>query len=230
MTHLENNKDILVFVNGYGKTLEGTIEGGQKLASRYGVNAIMFDWPTDQRPIRITAKNARKVTNNFALTLNEIDKVIKKSFQKSKLSLMFHSMGNHVARHLVESRSINLIGEITIDNIILNAAAVKSYDHERWVEQLKPKQEVYIVTNKNDFMLRGASLLRVARQLGNVALGELAENANYIDFSGLAERQHGYFLGLTNAEKENPDFFEFYNTVFHGLVYRENINKHLVHK
>jgi esterase/lipase superfamily enzyme len=228
MSHLDKNKNTLVYVNGYGKSFEGTIKGGQKLSSRYGVNAIMFDWPTDKQSLRATARNSRKVSSNLAMSLSEIDKVNSALNFDSKVSLVFHSMGNHVAKHLVESGNIDLISEDAIDNVILNAAAVKSYDHNRWVEKLKHKEEVYIVINKFDYVLRGASLVRGARQLGNVALGELADNGNYIDFSDIAEREHGYYLGLTNAEKNNSEFFDFYNTVFQGLDFTENNKDYLV--
>lgn len=228
MNHLDKSKNMLVYVNGYNKTFDGTVKGGQMLFKRYGVNAIMFDWPTEQRPIRITAKNARKVSNSLAISLIEIDRISHDLFPETKLSLVFHSMGNHVARHLVKSGDIELLDENTIDNIILNAAAVKSYDHDRWVEKLKLKEEVYIVFNKYDYVLRGASIMRGARQLGNVALGELADNANYINLSDIAEKEHSYYLGETIAEKKNPEIFEFYNTVFQGSDFNVNTNNYLV--
>lgn len=216
MNCLEVDKNLLVYVNGYNKTFEGTVSGGQKMGKRYGVNMLMFDWPTDQKPIRITAKNARKVSSNLALSLNEIDSISYQSFPESKLSLVFHSMGNHVARHLVKSGNVELLKDTAIDNIILNAAAVKSHDHDRWVERLKHNDKVYIVMNKQDYVLRGASLFRGARQLGNVALGQKAQNAEYVDLSVLAEKEHSYYLGQTNAEKKSPQLYEFYSAIFQG--------------
>lgn len=216
MQHLNKDKNMLVYVNGYNKTFEGTVSGGQKMGKRYNVNMLMFDWPTDEKPIRITAKNARKVSINLAISLGEIERINHSFSPQSQLSLVFHSMGNHVARHLVKGGGIELLSENTIDNIILNAAAVKSYDHDRWVEQLKHNEKVYIVMNKQDYVLRGASLFRGVRQLGNVALGEKAQNAEYVDFSDLAAKEHSYYLGQTAVEKTNPGLFNFYNTVFHG--------------
>jgi len=228
MSHLDKSKNMLVYVNGYNKTFDGTVKGGKMLRDYYEINAIMFDWPTEQRPIRITAKNARKVSNSLAISLTEVDRISDDLFPGTRLSLVFHSMGNHVARHLVKSGNIDLLDDHTVDNIILNAAAVKSYDHDRWVEKLKHKEEVYIVYNKYDYVLRGASIMRGVRQLGNVALGELADNANYINFSDIAEKEHSYYLGKTIAEKNNPEIFEFYNTVFHGMDFSSEINDYVV--
>lgn len=222
MNYLDNDKNMLVYVNGYNKTFEGTVSGGQKLSERYGVNMLMFDWPTDEKPIRITAKNARKVSNNLAVSLNEIDSLSQIDFPESSLSLVFHSMGNHVARHLVKSGNVEMLENDAIDNIILNAAAVKSYDHNAWVERLKHKKKVYIVMNKQDYVLRGASIFRGVRQLGNVALGENAQNAEYVDFSNLAEKEHSYYLGQTTVEKTNPGLYNFYNTVFHGNQFEKS--------
>ncbi len=228
MSQLDKNRNLLVYVNGYNKTFEGTIKGGQMLSARYNVNAIMFDWPTDQKPIRITAKNARKVSNNLAVSLNEVGQVQQNISPGTNLSVVFHSMGNHVARHLVKSGNINHVKPGVVDNIILNAAAVKSYDHNRWVEKMNNDEKVYIVVNKYDYVLRGASLMRGVRQLGNVPLGEMADNAHYIDFSEIAEKEHSYYLGETIAEKKTIQFFEFYNAVFQGLTFGNNKNEFLV--
>jgi len=228
MNQLDENRNMLVYVNGYNKTFDGTIKGGQMLSARYNVNAIMFDWPTDQKPVRITAKNARKVSHNLAVSLNEIGQVQQNKFSGTNLSVIFHSMGNLVARHMVKSGNINQMKPGVVDNIILNAAAVKSYDHNRWVEKMKNDETVYIVINKYDYVLRGASLMRGVRQLGNVPLGEKADNAHYIDFSEIAEKEHSYYLGETNAEKKTIQFFEFYNTVFQGQAFENSKNDLLV--
>jgi len=210
------DRNFLVFVNGHGKNFGQIIGRGFEIAIRYHVNMIMFDWPTDYYALRKTARNARKVTENFTTTIRDLEPILKKDFPASNVSVIFHSMGNHIARRLVQKEYIDFISEGFFNNLILNAPAVKQKHHSEWVNQLNIQKRIYIVTNKNDRPLKGVMILRLARQLGSVYDEPLARNAYYVDFSNIANKEHNIFLGRTDLEKKYPNIAVFYNTLFQG--------------
>jgi len=78
------------------------------------------------------------------------------------------------------------------------------------------QKRVYITSNKNDLVLRGAGALTSSKMLGNVAVSPLSANANYIDFSSVAETEHSYYYGRQAFEHTLPAFFYFYDAAFHG--------------
>ncbi|MGD2034152.1 MAG: alpha/beta hydrolase [Bacteroidales bacterium] len=210
------DRNFLVFVNGHGKNFGQVIGRGFEVGLRYDVNMIMFDWPTEYYALRKTAQNARKVTKNFALTIRDLQPIIRNDYPNSNVSVIFHSMGNHIARRLVKKEFTRFISQGFFDNLILNAPAVKQKNHARWVDQLTIQKRIYIVTNKDDRPLKGAMVLRLAKQLGSEYEEPLAENAFYVNFSHVAGKEHNIFLGRSAPEKENPNIMSFYKMLFQG--------------
>jgi hypothetical protein len=211
------DRNFLIFVNGHGKNFGQVIGRGFEIGTRYNVNMIMFDWPTDYYALRKTVRNARKVTENFAITVRDMEPILNTDFPNSNFSVIFHSMGNHIARHLVRKEYIEDIPEKFFNNLILNAAAVKEKNHAEWVGKLNIQYRLYIVSNDMDLPLKGASILRMSKQLGLGYKAPLAENAYYVDFSNIADKEHNMFLGRTSVENENPNILIFYNTLFQGF-------------
>lgn len=216
MQVFSEDQNFLVFVHGHGKNFEQTIQRGFEINSRYNTNTVVFDWPTDYLALRKTAKNARKVTSNFVTTVSQMQPILESEFPDSKISVIFHSMGNHILRKMVTNGNQNSIDNGFFDNLILNAPAVKQQNHSKWINNLSIQKRVYIVSNDNDFPLKGASLLRLSKQLGLGIKGTPAENAQYIDFSRIADKEHNLFLGLTKVEEENPELKTFYKDLFDG--------------
>jgi esterase/lipase superfamily enzyme len=211
-----DNKSFLVFVNGHGKNFEQTIVRGFDLGERYNVNMIMFDWPTEYYALRKTARNAREVTENFALSVKELNDAFDEREMNSNISVIFHSMGNLIARNIVKKGFVEELPENVFQNLILNAAAVKQRNHREWVDQLHIQNRIYIVSNREDLPLKGVKLLRLTVPLGSEYKGQLSENAQYIDFSEIAGREHNLFLGKTQAEKNHPNIYSFYLSLFRG--------------
>jgi hypothetical protein len=211
-----DDKPFLVFVNGHGKNFEHSIYRGIELSERYNLNMIIFDWPTEYYALRKTAHNAKRVTANFALSINELNEVFEKRDIKSNVSVMFHSMGNLIARNMVTKDYLDNIPEDIFQNLILNAAAVRQRNHWKWVDQLDIQERIYIVSNRNDLPLKGVKLLRLTTPLGAKYSGKLSERAEYINFSEIADKEHNIFLGKTEVEKKHPNVFTFYQTLFNG--------------
>jgi hypothetical protein len=216
MENLPKSRDLLVFVNGHGKNFPRNLGRGFLLDERYNLNVILFEWPTYYRSLTPTGINARKVTPMFITFIKELDRIKKNDFAKSHTSVIFHSMGNHIAKNMAKSKDNNTLNYKIFDNLILNAAAVTHFGHKRWVEKLKLTDRVYINSNAGDFPLSGVYFLRKTKPLGMAPKPPHARNAIYIDFTKVAGEAHNYYTGKSELEKNNVHAFEYYNTIFHG--------------
>ena len=125
-------------------------------------------------------------------------------------------MGNEIASELIKQDQADKIPEYFFDNLILNAAAVKQKDHAQWVNKLNIQNRVYIISNKDDFPLKGAAIMRMTKLLGSEYEEPLAKNAQYVNLSYVAGKEHNVFLGRTELERKNPEIPELYNTLFQG--------------
>ena len=211
-----NDKSFLLFVNGHGKTFEQIIDRGSYIGSRYNVNMIMFDWPTEYYAIRKSIRNSRKVSNNFVTVIRELDKILKTDFAEYSSSVVFHSLGNRIIKKAVQKDLLEGLPGDMFNNVVLNAAAVKQRGHASWVDQLDIQENIYIISNKGDLPLKGVKLMRFATQLGSEYKPPLSGKAAYINLSEIATNEHNAFLGLTPVEKEHPNVFTFYEQIFNG--------------
>jgi len=106
--------------------------------------------------------------------------------------------------------------EKIFDNIIMNAAAVRSKELGEVISQIGIQERIYVLFNHIDKVLRGAHLLTSGKMLGNVVIEPLAANVTYVDFSCVTAMQHTYFAGYHGFEYELPAFAHFFNTAIKG--------------
>jgi pimeloyl-ACP methyl ester carboxylesterase len=210
------NRDFLIFVNGYGKNFGQNLFRGLEIDNRYNLNVIIFDWPSDYKPVRKSAYFAKKVTGNLVHLIDTFNLIHKECFKGTTATLIFHSMGNHIARNMATKLPATAINHHIFDNVVLNAAGVTQFHHAKWVEKLKMQDRVYINSNKGDKTLKLLELARLSTQLGLKAKKPLADNAIYVDFSLIAGEDHNYFIGRSIVEKVDPGVYNYFNAVFHG--------------
>jgi hypothetical protein len=216
MLGLSHRLDFLVYVDGHGKTFDQLLQRGFEISERFGINVVLFDWPTDYLALRKTAQNADEVTGNFLQAMRELDLVRQQYFSNASFSVIFHSMGNHILRNIVDRKLGTFMPANLFSNIVINAAAVRQSNHATWIEKVSFARRIYITINDEDRPLQGARLLRMAKQLGSGFNGKPASNAYYIDFSEIASIEHNLFLGRSAIEMENSQIFRFYDEAFHG--------------
>ena len=216
LSGLSRHLDFLVYVDGHGKTFEQLLQRGFEISERFGIHVVLFDWPTDYLALRKTAQNADEVTGNFIKAMRELDLVRQQQFSNASFSVIFHSMGNHIVRNIVDQKLETYMPANLFSNIIMNAAAVSQSNHAKWIEKVSFARRIYITMNDEDRPLQGARLLRMAKQLGSGFDGRPASNAYYVDFSEIASIEHNLFLGRSDIEKENGQIFRFYHEAFHG--------------
>ena len=217
MNALNDGHDFLFFVHGHGKTFPSALSRAAQIQTRYNVKTILFDWPSFNSNFNRSLARVRRTGENFYNTLLQIKDYRSRYFiQDQKLSIFAHSLGNYFLTHLVVNGNNQFIKTNFIDNLIINAAAVKSEDHGEVISQLNFQKQIYVVLNENDRVLKGAHLIMYGKMLGNYAISPLAVNAEYLHFTPVANKQHTYFAGYHAFEYDNPAVFKVLNTIIHG--------------
>jgi hypothetical protein len=127
--------------------------------------------------LRKTAAAADEVSVNFIKAMRNFSDIHEKHYPAASVSLIFHSMGNHIIRNISQSELISYLPQHLFSNIILNAAAVRQHNHAKWLEKLNIQKRIYITINDEDFTLHGAMILRLSKQLGLGYKDGMATNA-----------------------------------------------------
>ena len=219
----------VVFVHGDAKTLEKSIYRGLKIQHLYNVNVLIYSWPSSD-PNLNGAKNFKRSQFHVSESLNNFVEVLKfaqlfrevnPSFLKKKMSLFFHSLGGLYLEKMVKSNLEIGFSDKLFDNIILNATAVNQKNHKEWVEKLSIQERIFIVSNKNDFNLKGVHLFTSnGKQLGEKITPPFANNAVYMNFNKTigfkfpTYNTHTYFIG--EMTKRNLNLKIFYNCILNG--------------
>lgn len=228
--YLPSDRNFLVYVDGHGKNFTQTMERGFEITTRFDINMVVFDWPTDYMALRKTAGNAQEVAANFVSAMQAMDHFRNEYYASSQVSAIFHSMGNHILKNITHPQLLHKMPGQLFSNIIVNAAAVRQRNHDKWLEKIQLQERIYVTMNDEDRPLHGAMLLRMARQLGLGINGNKADNAAYVDFSDVVSTEHNLFLGKTVAEQENQYIYRFYNQAFNGkeVIFNELTGFHIL--
>ncbi len=215
------SNDILVYVEGMGKTFPSNLDRATRVTRLYGVTTVMFDWPT-YSPFMSGGKNYKvarmqsvEVSRSLGKLFSDLDRLRTSGVTGYvKMSLVLHSLGNRLIKDAVKRKHIGVNGKL-FDNIILNAPCVSKRGHKKWMESMKIQREIYITRNNHDKTLVLAGIVALSKQMGRHFGLRKAENATYINFSKVLKREHNYFL-MTNVLRAHPDIKLLYDDLFHG--------------
>jgi len=217
MKEINDGRDILLFVEGHGKTLPMALNRAFQVQELYDVAMVVFDWPSKNSNFNKSLSRVRRCGDNFYNLLLQIrDYRYSSMAEDQAFSILCHSLGNYFISNFVVCGDHQYLQDPFIDNIVMNSSAIRTKEHGEVLSQVRIANRVYITSNQNDFVLRGAHLLTSGKMLGNLVIKPLAANAQYLNFTGVAGREHSYYFGYHPFEHENPAFFYFYNTSFHG--------------
>jgi esterase/lipase superfamily enzyme len=142
------------------------------------------------------------------------------------ISLVLHSMGNYLYKHLLGSSTFNR-DLLLFDNVILAAADTNNEDHAEWVDRIQFRKRLYITINENDAALL-ASRMKMGEQqkarLGHYLFRLDAQRAMYINFTGLpyVGDSHAYFKGRAVRNEAIKHFF-------HAVINGEHAETDLVY-
>ncbi|MCU4154382.1 alpha/beta hydrolase [Carboxylicivirga sp. A043] len=230
-------RNFLFYVHGYGKELDDVIKRSLQIQRSYGVRVIFFYWPYrnskgKQTNLRQAKNIIRQHQQQFAFFLSLRGEFAKKN-PDAKVSLMAHSLGNQ----FLKDYAFYLQGNNEVrpfDNIILNSAAVNDKNHAEWLSKLSIQNNIYIISNRHDFLLRGLRLFTHSkRPLGVRVKSERLGAVNYIDMSEIIGRQkprynsHSFFTGDMPDSKD--EVFTMYQQLLNGFDYRvkkSNVSTH----
>jgi esterase/lipase superfamily enzyme len=222
-------EDWLVYVHGDSQTLELTFTRGFQLQTEYGVNVIVFSWPSKDPDLGgiNNFNNSRNQLENgtpgFMKFLLELDlwHSNESEVTGAKLSLFFHSLGNYYLERIANNSRLSELNPGIFDNLILNAAAVNEKDHNIWLSKIHFQKKIFVNSNRKDMTLKGVNMFTdFDVQLGEEVIDGFSENAAYVNFGQALKNEnnfglmHGYYAGEIPAKSQN--IFNYYKTIFHG--------------
>jgi len=218
-------EDLVVYAEGMGKTFPKNLQRGSAMATQYGVNVLMFDYPSIH-PDKFVFANFyyaynRAKTSHIAYKNLLVDIVQFKGsgFYKKetgRISAIFHSMGNQIIRNTILSGLNEPADQKIFDNLILNAACVPQRNHQAWVEQIDFAKRIYINYNSKDKQLRLAALITLDKMLGVDPKDPKARNAIYVNFNPLVGDRHSNFLNIKGRDDIPMRAHYYYLSILHG--------------
>lgn len=190
----DSQKPWVFFVHGFNQSFLKNLNKCKEI-EEYGVNVVAFSWPSNPGPQAIykklkeykrSQKNARRSVIGLERTMEKLSAYMREYSDNSceiNFNMVVHSLGNYLFKCFVESDVFG--GETGIfNNVILHEADCDNRGHARWVERISDAGRVYITINKRDKVLNMSDKVNADR-LGNTVRDLNAENASYIDFSGV---------------------------------------------
>ncbi len=218
------DRDWVTYVEGMGKLFTSDLERGITLSGLYGVNTIMFDYPSINTAKKqlgnyfFALHNARIIYKDFMPVLAEIKSLRERQqLGAGRLSMLYHSMGNNMIREIVRHKKISQLNDgIWVDNMLLNAPCVPQAGHRKWLSKVKFAKTIYIHYNPQDFTLGGAFLVSKKNQLGMKVHAPTCAEVRYINFHQLVGKEHSCFLNLPSGYIAPEKARRHYNTILHG--------------
>lgn len=224
-------KHCLFFVHGYNKKFHETLEQAELLETRYGVEVVLFSWPSN--PGGMAGLDYRKARRVAQASFGALDSVFEKlgryiaeePFNRKALlecdltiNLMTYSMGNYLFQNYVLSNDYAAETRL-FSNVILCQADVDADGHAEWVDKVVAGHRTYVTINENDKILGFSETLNYAR-LGKTARNLDSDNATYFDFT------QGKKVGCTHqiwGEVGTPPVTKFFKRAFTGLRVDEDL-------
>ncbi len=220
-------KNILFYIHGYGKSIEQVYDRSVAIEEAYNVHVVFLWWPSLMPNGRkATLKQAHSIIKNNILdfsTFLALQYDLKRVCPSVNYSLFAHSLGNYFFEVFPDQPFYN--GPIAdFSNIILNNAAVNDKNHSEWLSKLADHQDLYVISNKRDFILRGLQLFTSSkRPLGIRVKHKKLLQINYIDMTDVigfrfpTHSTHSYFTGDILQKKQVV--FDMYKAIINGERY-----------
>jgi len=240
---LQKKRDALFYVHGFNNDFHTVLETCHQLEKNYPVEIIAFTWPANGREGGGLFKGAGGVASyksdkrDAIRSVAALDRVLERlndyflKYQNEsqrcgqRISLLMHSMGNYLFKHLLKSSIYH--GETALfDNVILASADVNNYAHAEWVDKIAYRRRLYITINENDYALQASRMKFGQKQmarLGHFTQNLYSKNAIYLDFTEAARigKSHAYFVDKTIQYNKRV------HKLFHKMFLGEKIESQL---
>jgi hypothetical protein len=190
-------KHCVFYIHGYNKPFPETLEQAWLLQERYGVEVVLFSWPSNTGGLPpIEYRQARRIAQ---VSFGALDSLLEKygKYLKewmtpmdeaaleacgSTTNLIAHSLGNYLLEHYVLSNAYQAETRL-FTNLVLSQADVNSLNHIKWVDQVVVGQRTFVTINEKDKILGWSESInppRLGKTLGNLE----SKKALYFDFTG----------------------------------------------
>lgn len=222
-------RNCVFYVHGYRVKFADVLERSAFIERRYNVEVVAFTWPSDGKTTRYLSDKRDAVRSIHALDrcLQKLKEYMVKYHENDcgqSFSLLLHSMGNYLFKHLLKS-SIYEGETLLFDNVVMAAADVNHHDHVEWVERVRYRKRLYITINENDYAL-GISRAKLGSaqrtRLGHCTRGLSSRNAEYLDFTlarGIGN-SHAYFAEANRLRNQNVK--KTFNAILNGKRIEES--------
>jgi esterase/lipase superfamily enzyme len=224
----KNQKHALLYTHGYGKDFKEALDQGLVLEKRYGVEVVLFTWPSDPGGFINKVTEYREIKRIAMASGGAFDRLLELigtygqnvRFDRerlvncrSSLNLMVYSMGAYMLQNYVIS---SLYGKETgiFQNVVVCQADCDNEKHENWLERLAAGQRVYVTINENDKILGWSDANGQPDRLGRTVRNLRAKNATYVDFT--AAKTVGNEHQIWGSSVKNSNVKDFFDAVFSG--------------
>lgn len=227
-----SKKNCVFYIHGYNKPFLETLEQGWLIQEKYGVEVVLFTWPSNTGGVPpVEYRAARRIAQvsfgaldalleKYALYLNQWispkDEEALLSCQSST-NLMAHSLGNYLLEHYVLSQAYQAETRL-FTNVVLSQADVNNVDHVKWVDHVIVGQRIYVTINENDKILGWSETLNPPR-LGTTLKNLESQSARYFDFTdgkGVGKKHQLW------GEVNNAVVTSFFKTTLNGMRAEES--------
>jgi esterase/lipase superfamily enzyme len=214
------------YVHGYNKPFVETLEQGWLIQERYGVEVVVFSWPSNTGGIapveyRAARRTAQASFGAFDALLEKFGRYLTEwmspmnedSLLKCQISvnLMAHSLGNYLLENYIMSQAYQAETRL-FTNVVLSQADVNNIDHPKWVDRVMAGQRTYVTINENDKILGWSETVNPPR-LGKTLVNLTAGRAQYFDFTPGKGVGHKHQLW---GEVKNATAKLFFDAVLNG--------------
>ncbi|HAG15877.1 MAG TPA: hypothetical protein DCG69_05040 [Bacteroidales bacterium] len=226
----QTDQPFLLLIHGAGKTLAESVEIAFEVQKLYQTNVLIYHWPAmvgkdyDAKNLKGIKEKVDEGIPYFVDLLHFVQEAknqSKDTKNPAAWSLFLHSIGNYYLESMVNAQAFGGLATDLFENLILNAPAVNSKNHAKWVEQLPIQKRIFIHFNNKDMILKGLRYMtRAKNQLGSKAKDPLAKNASYVNFSeAVGYRKpifntHSYYIYLMPTQSVNLK--KYYHDLFHS--------------
>lgn len=239
-------KEWIFYIHGFNQSFEKSLNACHDLHEQYGVNIIIFSWPSNpggfvtdeyKKAKQAARSSSGALDRCFELLVTYILETASSKDLKERqartlgvsINLLVHSLGNYLMESYIRNPIYTEETQV-FDNIVFHQADVDHETHSEWINKVKTGKRIYVTLNQLDDVLKASSLIN-PRRLGNTPVNLNASNVFYIDFSFGDEVSIKHNL-FSDGAKDNSVIKNFFSDVFQGhpgeevvgLTYNESAN------
>jgi esterase/lipase superfamily enzyme len=221
-----SQRAVVLFVHGYNTTAEGAVARAGRLAQNFGVEPLVFTWPSNGGGMRGVASYRADKRDALASVgaLGRLFERIAAALDahahagcRVPVVLLAHSMGVYLLKHLLKS-SVACTRMPLFDNVLLVGADTNAEGHAEWVDRIPFRRRLVVTINENDAALAASRAKGGSSQqarLGHWPYDLNARRATYVDLTraGHVGASHAPFEG---APLRNPAVHDFFRRALSG--------------